>query len=202
MRTLGSEAGRSEERAARRPTWRNRASASGASPARRLRLYARSAHGMVSVVRRTGVLTRKSVSSPGPMRIGTVVSELSANRRTELLAQPFPVHCLLNKFTYETESAHALFSAHHPHLHSSRCLEARQPAFFAASAPSNLGEIEAHRSSFVRAFTRHVRRGSSSRDVARQLLVARGGPNHPVRREPRGPQVGASAAGPTLEDGP
>ena len=122
MRTLGSEAGRSEERAARRPTSRrNRSSACCASPARRVHVYARSARGMVSVVRRTGVLSGKCVSSRGPMRIGTVVSELSANRRTALLAQPFAVHCLLNKFTYRTESAHALFSAHHPHLHSSRC---------------------------------------------------------------------------------
>ena len=44
MRTLGSEAGRSEERAARRPTWlRNRASACWASPARRV-------HGAKSLV--------------------------------------------------------------------------------------------------------------------------------------------------------
>ena len=41
-----------------------------------------------------------------------------------------------------------------------------------------------------------------SRDVARQLLVARGGPNHPGRREPRGSQVGTSGVAPALEDGP
>ena len=47
----------------------------------------------------------------------------------------------------------------------------------------------------------HVRR-CGSRDVAWQLLVARGGPNHPGCREPRGPQVGTSGAAPAVEDGP
>ena len=142
MRTLGSEAGRSEERAARRPTSRrNRASVcASTSPARRVHgakvLYARTACVFVCAFCREAnrcfkskvcIVARTDANRYRSLRALGYRPTAYAYRPRAFLAQPFP-HCPLNKFTYRTESAHAFFSrAHHPHLHSSGCRSHRSP---------------------------------------------------------------------------
>ena len=154
MRTLGSEAGRSEERAARRPTSRRKSLerllrvASTARP----RVCAQRAwygfcgaaktcfNSKVWVVARTDANRYRSLRAlcKPPYRSSFFLG---------FLHSPSPsVYCLLNKFTYNGGRSRLPLSAHHPHF-LVKVPVAPQPAFFAARPhrPSNLGEIEAHR---------------------------------------------------------